>query len=99
MDAVIDAISASGKERTFSAIALKFALNQINTKSKPTIFLLDEVMGKLTEDSVEEFVMVLHAIKEKVEKILVVEHNHEIDPDYVLEVTKDENDVSQLKLI
>ena len=55
-------------------------------------------MGKLTEDSVEEFVMVLHAIKDKVEKILVVEHNHEIDPDYVLEVTKDENDVSQLKL-
>ena len=98
MDAVIDAIAASGKERTFSAISLKFALNQVNAKSKPSIFLLDEVMGKLTEDSVEEFVMVLHAIKEKMQKVLVVEHNHEIDPDYVLEVTKDENDISQLKL-
>ena len=98
MDAVIDAIAASGKERTFSAISLKFALNQVNAKSKPSIFLLDEVMGKLTEDSVEEFVMVIHAIKEKMQKVLVVEHNHEIDPDYVLEVTKDENDISQLKL-
>jgi len=98
MDAVIDAISASGKERTFSAIALKFAMNQINAKSKPTIFLLDEVMGKLTDDSVEEFVLVLHAIKDKMKKILVVEHNHEIDPDYLLEVTKDENDVSHLKI-
>jgi len=98
MGAVIDAISSSGKERTFSAIALKFALNQINAKSKPTIFLLDEVMGKLTEDSVEEFVMVLHAIKERMKKVLVVEHNHEIEPDYLLEVTLDENDISQLKV-
>ncbi|MFV2016227.1 MAG: hypothetical protein ACC656_12410, partial [Candidatus Heimdallarchaeota archaeon] len=56
MDAVIDAISASGKERTFASVALKFALNQINTKSKPTLFLLDEVSGKLTEDSIGEFV-------------------------------------------
>ena len=99
IDAVIDAISASGKERTFSAISLKFALNQVNAKSKPTIFLLDEIMGKLSDDSVEEFVMILHAIKDKMKKVLVVEHNHEIEPDYVLEVTKDENDVSQLKLI
>ena len=98
MDAIIDAISASGKERTFSAIALKFALNQINAKSKPTIFLLDEVMGKLTDDSVEEFVMVLHAIKEKMKKVLVVEHNHEIEPDYLIEVTKDENDISHLNI-
>ena len=38
--AIIDCISASGKERTFAAIVLKFALNQVNVKSKPQFFLL-----------------------------------------------------------
>jgi len=98
LDAVIDAISASGKERTFASVALKFALNQINTKSKPTLFLLDEVMGKLTDDSVAEFVTILQAIKERMNKVLIVEHNHEVDPDYIIEVTKDENDISTLTI-
>lgn len=96
IDAVIDAISSSGKERTFSSVALKFALNQINAKSKPTMFLLDEVMGKLDENSVEEFILVLQAIKEKMKIILVVEHNHETNPDYLIKVTKNSNDISHL---
>ena len=95
---IIDAISASGKERTFASVALKFALNQINMKSKPTLFLLDEVMGKLTEDSVSEFVGVLQAIREKVNKVLIVEHNHEVSPDYIIDVTKDENNISTLTI-
>ena len=98
VNGIIDAISASGKERTFASVALKFALNQINMKSKPTLFLLDEVMGKLTEDSVSEFVGVLQAIREKVNKVLIVEHNHFINPDYVIEVTKDENNISTLTI-
>ena len=58
--AVIDCISASGKERTFASVVLKFALNQINVEAKPMMFLLDEVMGKLDlEGSVEEFVEIL----------------------------------------
>lgn len=98
LDAVIDAISASGKERTFASVALKFALNQINAKSKPTLFLLDEVMGKLTDDSVSEFISILNAIKQKMSKVLIVEHNHEVDPDYLINVKKDENDVSSMTI-
>ena len=67
--AVIDCISASGKERTFASVVLKFALNQINVKAKPMMFLLDEVMGKLDlEGSVEEFVEILQMIKQNYEK-------------------------------
>ena len=98
LDAVIDAISASGKERTFASVALKFSLNQINMKSKPTIFLLDEVMGKLSEDSVSEFVSILQAIKERVGKVLIIEHNHFIDPDYIINVNKDKNDISNCEI-
>jgi len=97
-DAIIDCISACGKERTFSSIVLKFALNQINVKAKPMMFLLDEVMGKLDEDSVEEFRDLIHIIKNYVKKILVVEHRVNINPDYTINVQLDENDLSTLTL-
>jgi DNA repair exonuclease SbcCD ATPase subunit len=92
----IDAISGSGKDRTFASVCLKFALNQINAKSKPTIFLLDEVCGKLADNSVEEFLSVLDKIKTRCTKVLVVEHNLDIQPDYVINVTKNDKDISSL---
>jgi ribosomal protein S9 len=95
---IIDCISASGKERTFSSVVLKFALNQINVKAKPTIFLLDEVMGKLDENSVEEFIEMLQLIKNNMKKVLVVEHIHEINPDYIISVQMDEDGISSLTL-
>ena len=96
--AIIDCISASGKERTFASVVLKFALNQINVKAKPTIFLLDEVMGKLSEESVEEFIEILQMIKTNMKKVLVIEHNHEINPDYLINVTINEDGISSLEI-
>lgn len=97
-DAIIDCISASGKERTFAAIVLKFALNQINVKSKPQFFLLDEVMGKLSEDSVEEFIEIIQLIKNNIRRLLIIEHNNEVNPDYLINVSLDSNDISSLAL-
>lgn len=95
-DAIIDCIGASGKERTFSSVVLKFALNQINVKAKPTIFLLDEVMGKLDENSIEEFIEILQLIKQKMKKVLVIEQMHEINPDYLINVTLTSEGISKL---
>jgi DNA repair exonuclease SbcCD ATPase subunit len=95
---IIDCIGASGKERTFSSVVLKFALNQINVKAKPTIFLLDEVMGKLDENSVEEFIEILQLIKQNMKKVLVIEHTHEINPDYLINVHLDDEGISSLIL-
>lgn len=97
-NSVIDCISASGKERTFSSVVLKFGLNQINIKAKPTIFLLDEVMGKLDENSVDEFKEILQVIKLKMKKILVIEHNHEINPDYLIDVKLNDRGISNVIL-
>lgn len=96
--AIIDCIGSSGKERTFSSIVLKFSLNQINVKSKPTIFILDEIMGKFQEDSIEEFVEILHQIKESVSKLLIVEHRANIEPDHIINVQLDDNGISSLTL-
>jgi len=97
-DAIIDCISASGKERTFSSVVLKFALNQINVKAKPSIFLLDEVMGKLDEDAVEEFIEILQLIKQNMKKVLVVEQRIEINPDYLIQVQLDNKGISSLTI-
>jgi len=97
--AIIDCISASGKERTFSSIVLKSALNQINIKAKPTMFLLDEVMGKLDEEgSVEEFIEILQIIKKNMKKMLVIEQRIDINPDYLINVQLNEDGISSLTL-
>lgn len=96
--AIIDCISSSGKERTFSSVPLKFALNQINIKSKPLMFLLDEVMGKLDDNSVEEFIEILHIIAKSMSKVLIIEHVREINPDYLIDVKINENRISSLTI-
>ena len=95
---IIDCISASGKERTFSSVVLKFALNQINVKSKPTIFLLDEIMGKLVDESIEEFNDILQLIKNNTKKVLIIEHNSEVNPDYLINVELDNNGISSITI-
>ncbi len=97
-NSIIDCISSSGKERSFSSVVLKFALNQINVKAKPTIFLLDEVMNKLDPNAVDEFKEILQLIKINMKKVLVIEHTHEINPDYLINVQLDDNDISTLTI-
>lgn len=96
--AIIDCLSSSGKERTFASIIIKFALNQINVKSKPTIFLLDEVMGKLDDNSVDEFKEILQLIKNNMKKLLIIEHKVNINADYIIEVSITEDGISSLAL-
>ncbi len=98
-NAVIDCIGSSGQERTYSSVVLKFALNQINIKSKPKIFMLDEIMGKLDDNSVEEFVQIMHNIKRYMNRVLIVEHNHNVIPDYLIDVSLNENGLSEANLI
>jgi len=97
-EAIVDCISASGKERTFSSVVLKFSLNQINVKAKPSIFLLDEVMGKLDPNAIDEFKEILQLIKVKMKKVLVVEQLIEINPDYLIQVQLDDNGISSLTI-
>ena len=78
---------------------LKYALNQINVKAKPSIFLLDEVRGKLNDESVEEFIEIIKLIKTNMKKVLIVEHNHEINSDYLINVESDDDGISSLQYL
>ena len=46
----------------------------------------------------EDFNEMLLLIKNKVKKIVIVEHNRSIDPDYVIEVTQDDDGISSLTI-
>lgn len=96
LDVSQSVITSSGMERTFCALALKMALRQINVKSKPGIIFLDECMGKLIGDSIQQFTDFLDNLKNKVNKIVIIEHNHPINFDCLLTVSKDENFISSL---
>jgi len=92
-------IEGSGMERTFCALALKIALRQINVKSKSTFICLDEVMGKMINNSVQLFMELLDDLKTKVKKIIIIEHNHQINYDQIISVQKDSNLISSLSIV
>jgi large subunit ribosomal protein L32 len=98
LDVSQNVIEGSGMERTFASLALKIALRKLNNRSKPNILLLDEVMGKLLADSVDLFIQLLDRIKYQVDKLIIIEHNHPINYDYLIEVDKDEKEISHLKI-
>lgn len=98
VEASQDAIESSGMERTFAAISLKMALRKINNKSKPNFMMLDEIMLKLLNASVDKFIVLLDNIKTQVDKLVIIEHIHPINYDVLIEVSKDEQGISSLKI-
>lgn len=96
LDVSQNTIESSGKERTFCALALKIALRQINVKSRPNFIILDEIMGKLYEHSVIEFIDLLDEIKNKIDKIIIIEHVHPINYDGIITAKKGDNLISYL---
>jgi exonuclease SbcC len=99
LDVSQNAIESSGKERTFIAVALKIALRKINTNSKCDFIIFDEIMGKLLNNSVDQFIEFLTDISKNIGKLIIIEHNHPIPYDALIEVTKNEEGVSSLSLV
>lgn len=97
--AVQNLLESSGSERSFGAVALKMALRAINNKSKPNLLMLDEVMMKLKNHMVDKFNEMLLDMKKKIDKILIIEHVHEIPFDVLIEVEKNEEGISSLKIL
>lgn len=100
-DSVINVISSSGKERTFSSLVVRLALRNINNRSKSSIMFLDEIMATLTQDSALELMEVINFAKTQIDKIFVIEHAYSdiLNPEYILNIEKDETGISNIKFI
>jgi DNA repair exonuclease SbcCD ATPase subunit len=99
LQGIENAIESSGKERTFAALALKVVLRSINFKSKPLFMFLDEGMGKLVENSVEEFIEFINVLKTKFDKIFIIEHNNDVLADVIINVKKSNEGISSFEII
>jgi DNA repair exonuclease SbcCD ATPase subunit len=97
-DIIQNVLEGSGAERTFSAIALKLSLRAINNNSRPNFLLLDEITGKLKNKAVINFNLMLEKMKERVDKIIIIEQNHPINFDSMIDITKDVNGISSLTI-
>ena len=97
-NALINAAICSGKEKTFSALALKLSLRKINQRSKPDFLMLDEMTGKLIDNSVQEFVNFIKSVKKSINKIIIIEHNHSVYPDQIINIEKDKKGISKLTI-
>jgi DNA repair exonuclease SbcCD ATPase subunit/DNA repair exonuclease SbcCD nuclease subunit len=97
-EAVQNVIGGSGMERTFISIVLRLALREINNMSLGNFLFLDEITGKLVGESVTNFFELLHKIKEKIDKIVIIEHAYsdELQVDYSIEIVADEKGVSKI---
>lgn len=91
-------LESSGKERSFGAISLKLALRKINHKSKPNFMFLDEIYGKLDEESVNDFNELLMNAKKDIDKILIIEHHANINYDYLFNISKNSKGISSLSI-
>lgn len=99
-EAMINVIGGSGKQRTFISLALRLALREINNRCVNNLLFMDELMGKLVENSVTEFIELLDEAKLKIEKIFIVEHAYSdlLNPDYIIDIEKNEKGISEIKL-
>jgi len=97
-DALRNVIECCGKERTFASFSLKLALRNINNRSVNNMLLLDEVTGKLMENSVTEFFTLLEIAKNKIDKVIIIEHAYgeDLNPDYKIEVVKNDQGISTI---
>jgi energy-coupling factor transporter ATP-binding protein EcfA2 len=70
------------------------SLRKINNKSKPNIILVDEIINKIVDKSVDEFIDLLYELKKHINKIIIIEHVHQMKYDYLINVKKDKNGIS-----
>jgi len=84
-------LDGSGKERTLISLILRFLIRKYNSNFNCNILLIDEILGKLSKNSVEEFKKILKHISNGINTIFIVEHSHDIDADHVISVKKSNN--------
>jgi hypothetical protein len=86
-------VSGSGYERTIASLALRAVLSKICSLPKPNIMVMDEVLGKISNDNLDMVGEFFNKIKDYFEKIFLITHNPMVTnwADNVVKVRKEDN--------
>ena len=90
--------AGSGFERTLSALAIRTVLTKVSCLPRPNITVFDEVLGKVSNENLEQVNTFFNKVKEYFENIFLITHNPLVREwgDNIITVTKKDN-VSTLK--
>ena len=86
-------LTGSGYEKTMASLAIRTVLTKVSCLPRPNITVFDEVLGKVSNDNLEEVSIFFSRIKEYFENILLITHNPLVREwsDNIVTVTKEKN--------
>jgi DNA repair exonuclease SbcCD ATPase subunit len=89
----------SGFEKTIGSLALRMVLSRVSLLPKPNIVVLDEVLGKVSNDNLELVGNFFQKCSEMFENIFLITHNPTVR-DWATNIIEIEkiNNVSLLKI-
>tara|TARA_R110001583_G_scaffold71390_2_gene201193 strand:+ start:12563 stop:14905 length:2343 start_codon:yes stop_codon:yes gene_type:complete len=91
---VIKPLSAgSGFEKTLSSLALRCVLTRISCLPKPNIIVLDEILGKVSNENLEKVSQFFNKVKEYFPIVMLITHNDMVKDwsEKILTITKKDN--------
>ena len=90
-------LTGSGYEKTMASLAIRTVLTKVSCLPRPNITVFDEVLGKVSNENLEEVSIFFSRVKEYFENILLITHNPLVREwsDNIVTVTKEKN-VSRL---
>jgi DNA repair exonuclease SbcCD ATPase subunit len=85
--------TGSGYEKTMASLAIRTVLTKVSCLPRPNVTVFDEVLGKVSNENLEEVGMFFNRIKEYFENILLITHNPLVREwsDNIVTVTKEKN--------
>ena len=94
---VTNLASGSGFEQTAAALALRVVLGNISTLSRPSLLLLDEVLGGVAQENYENIKLLFDRIIKDYSAVLHITHlNHIIDWHSSIVTVKKNNHISSI---
>jgi DNA repair exonuclease SbcCD ATPase subunit len=85
--------TGSGYEKTMASLAIRTVLTKVSCLPRPNVTVFDEVLGKVSNDNLEEVELFFNRIKEYFENIFLITHNPLVREwsDNIITVTKKNN--------
>ena len=90
--------SGSGFEKTLASLAIRTVLTKVSCLPRPNITVFDEVLGKVSNENLEEVGIFFSRVKEYFENVFLITHNPLVREwsDNIITVTKN-NNISEIR--
>ena len=67
--------SGSGFEKTLSSLAIRTVLTKVSCLPRPNVTVFDEVLGKVSNENLEQVGIFFSRVKEYFENVFLITHN------------------------